>query len=164
MPPPLQERKKASRILKQAQKVLLTLTPGNAEYQNVQEDIHIAEVDLNYTMYHPLDEKYHSLYPPKVGDAAEDDGRISTEKLKGGKASRPAIWAVVEQCMSAGTLVALRDGKLGRKLPEAEAKASGSTTRRRGENRTFDGEEASLNTGHALKDDENESDGGFFEM
>lgn len=150
--------------MKQAQKVLLKLTPDNAEYQSVLGDIHNAEVDLNYTMYHPLDEKYHSLYPPKVGDAAEDDGRVSTERLKGGEASRPAIWAVVEQCMRAGTLVALRDGRLGRKLPEAEAKASGSITRRRGENRTLEGEDTSLNTGQALKDEENETGGGFFEI
>lgn len=150
--------------MKQAQKVLLKLTPDNAEYQSVLGVIHNAEVDLNYTMYHPLDEKYHSLYPPKVGDAAEDDGRVSTERLKGGEASRPAIWAVVEQCMRAGTLVALRDGRLGRKLPEAEATASGSITRRRGENRTLEGEDTSLNTGQALKDEENETGGGFFEI
>lgn len=150
--------------MKQAQKVLLTLTPGNAEYQNVLEDIHNAEVDLNYTLYHPLDEKYHSLYPPKVGDAAEDDGRISTERLKVRKASRPAIWAVVEQCMRAGTLISLRDGKLGRKLPEAEANTSGSITRGRDECRTLQGKGAGSNTGQALKDEENDSDGGFFEI
>lgn len=147
--------------MKQAQKVLLT--PGNAEYQNVLEDIHNAEVDLNYTIYHPLDEKYHSLYPPKVGDAAEVDGRISTERLKVGKASRPAMWAVVEQCMRAGTLISLRDGNLGRKLPDAEASASGSITRGRGEYRTLQGKGASSNTGQALKDEKNDSDGGFFE-
>lgn len=149
--------------MKQAQKVLLTLTPDNAEYQIVLQDIHNAEVDLNYTMYHPLDEKYRSLYPPKVGDAAEDDGRMSTERIKGGKASRPVIWTVVEQCMSAGTLIALRDGKLGRKLPEYEVKAPGPNTRRPGENITFEGEETSLDTGQLRKDEENESDGGFFE-
>lgn len=115
-------------------------------------------------MYHPLDEKYHSLYPPKLGDAAEDDSRISSERLKGGKASRPAIWAVVEQCMRAGTLIALRDGKLGRKLPEAEARVSELITRSRDENRTVEGEEASSNKDHGLKDEENASDGGFFEI
>lgn len=115
-------------------------------------------------MYHPLDEKYHSLYPPKAGDGAEDDGMISTERIKGGKASRPAIRAVVEQCMRAGTLIALRDGKLGRKLPEAEAKASGSITRRRGENQNLEGEAASSSRDCVMKDEEKESDGGFFEL
>lgn len=115
-------------------------------------------------MYHPLDEKYHSLYPPKVGDAAEVDGRISTERLKVGKASRPAMWAVVEQCMRAGTLISLRDGNLGRKLPDAEASASGSITRGRGEYRTLQGKGASSNTGQVLKDEKNDSDGGFFEI
>ena len=148
--------------MKQAQKVLLT--QGSAEYQNVLEDIHNAEVDLNYTMYHPLDEKYHSLYPPKVGDAAKVDGRISTERLKVGKVSRPAMWAVVEECMKAGTLILLRDGELGRKLPEPEANAKVSITRGRGEYRTLQGKGASSNTGQALKDEENDSDGGFFEI
>lgn len=162
----MQDRKKASRILKQAQKLLLTLTPGNAEYQSVLEDIHNAEVDLNYTMYHPLDEKYHSLYPPKAEDAAQDDDMITTERIKGGKASRPAVWAVVEQCMRAGTLIALRDGTLGRKLPEAEAetKASGSITRRRGENQKTEGKDASSSRDYVMKDEEKEGDGGFFEI
>lgn len=139
----------------------MTLTPGDAEYQSVLEDIHNAEVDLNYTMYHPLDEKYHSLYPPKAGDAAQDDGMIKTERIKGGIASRPAAWAVVEQCMRAGTLIALRDGKLGRKLPEADAKASSSSTRRRGEDQK---PEASSSRDYVMKDEEKESDGGFFEI
>lgn len=142
----------------------MTLTPGNAEYQSVLEDIHNAEVDLNYTMYHPLDEKYHSLYPPKAEDAAQDDGMITTERIKRGKAFRPPVWAVVEQCMRAGTLIALRDGKLGRKLPEAEAKASGSITRRRGENQKLEGEDASFSRDYEMKDEEKESDGGFFEI
>lgn len=150
--------------MKQTQKVLLTLTPGDAEYQSALEDIHNAEVDLNYTMYHPLDEKYHSLYPPKAGDAAQDDGMITTERIKGGKASRPAVWAVVEQCMRAGTLIALRDGKLGRKLHEADAKASSSITRGRGEDQKPEGEDASSSRDYVMKDEEKESDGGFFEI
>lgn len=150
--------------MKQAQKLLLTLAPGNAEYQSVLEDIHNAEVDLNYTMYHPLDEKYHSLYPPKAGDTVEDDGMITKERIKEGKAFRPAVWAVVEQCMRSGTLIALRDGKLGRKLPEAEAKASGPIMRRRGENQKLEGEDASSSRDYAMKDEEMDSDGGFFEI
>lgn len=162
-PPQLQERKKADRILKQAQNLLSTLHLGTTVYQSVLEDIHNAEVDINYTMYHPLDEKYQSLYPPKARDAAKDDGMISTERTKGGKASRPALWAVVEQCMREGNLIALRDGKLGRKLPEAEAQASGSITRRRGENQKLEREDASSSRDPVLKDEEKESDGGFFE-
>lgn len=115
-------------------------------------------------MYHPLEEKYHSLYPPKAGDAAEDDGMISSERKKGEEASRPAVWAVVEQCMRAGTLIALRDGKLGRKLPEAESKASGPITRHRGENQKLEVEEASSRRDYVVKDEEKESDGGFFEI
>lgn len=116
-------------------------------------------------MYHPLDEKYHSLYPPKAGDAAQDDGIITTERVNGGEASRPAVWAVVEQCMRAGTLIALRDGKLGRELPEAEAKASSLTTRRGGEVKKPEGEDdASSSRDYVTKDEEKESDGGFFEI
>lgn len=144
----------------------MTLTPGSTEHQSVLEDIHNAEVDLNYTMYHPLDEKYHSLYPPKAWDAAQDDGIITAERVKGGEASRPAVWAVVEQCMRAGTLTALRDGKLGRVLPEAEAeaKASSLTTRRSGEVKKPKGEDASSSRDYVTKDEEKESDGGFFEI
>lgn len=142
----------------------MTLTPGSAEHQSALEDIYNAEVDLNYAMYHPLDEKYHSLYPPKAGDAAQDDGMITTERLKGGEASRPAVWAVVEQCMRAGTLIALRDGKLGRKLPEAEAMASSSISHRRGEVQKPEGEDASSSRDYVPQDEGKESDGGFFEI
>lgn len=114
-------------------------------------------------MYHPLDEKYHSLYPPKAGDAAQDDGMITTEWLKGGEASKPEIWAVVEQCMRAGTLTALRDGKMGRKLPEAEAKASSPIIRRRAEVQKSQGEDESSSRDYLMNDEEKESDGGFFE-
>lgn len=141
----------------------MTLNPGSAEHQSVLEDIHNAEVDLNYTMYHPLDEKYHSLYPPKAGEAAQDEGMLTAERLKGGEASKPAVWAVVEKCMRAGTLIALRDGKLGRKLPEAEAKASSSITRRRAEVQKAQGEDASSSRDYVMNDEEKESDGGFFE-
>ncbi len=162
----ISERKKASRILKQAQKRLSTMFPGTAEYENAQSEVHNAEVNLNYTMYHPLDEKYHSLYPPSEGHTAEGDGRSGTEKATNGQAARPLLWAVVEQCMQAGTLIALRDGKLGRTIPDDRVTPVAAMAERRNhadDERPLQEGKGKSKTKPVQKDEENESDGGFFE-
>lgn len=56
--------------------------------------MHIAEVDLNYTQYHPLSEVYVSLYPNKTAS---------------GEGPKPPMWAEVERCMEDGTLNKLRN-------------------------------------------------------
>lgn len=79
--------------------------------------IHATRVNLNYTIYYPLTEKYISLYPKQnnpSGDADEKSGSgtKSTDQNTSLEESRPPMWAVVEKCMEDGTLDDLREGKL----------------------------------------------------
>ena len=73
------------------------------EADSLKSKIHVAEVDLNYTQYCPLNEIYISLFAQKD---SEDDGKDSSE-VDG--ASKPAMWAEVEKAMEEGTLEQLRN-------------------------------------------------------
>lgn len=73
------------------------------EINSLKDKIHVADVDLNYTQYCPLNEIYISLFAQK--DFGED-GKDSSEVFD---ASRPAMWAEVEKAMEEGTLELLRN-------------------------------------------------------
>lgn len=160
------ERKRATRILKRLQNRLHSTNVGTAEYENLQSEIHNAEVDLNYSMYHPLDEKYTSLYPPEARRSKEEDEDLDQKNPQEERSSKPTIWNVVEQCMEEGTLRALRDGNLGRKPPDATASKA---TPGMGQNDTATGKGAPRKEKGKSKRDvlptakDDESDGGFFE-
>ncbi|MCJ1465420.1 18S rRNA maturation protein [Pseudocyphellaria aurata] len=160
------ERKRATRILNRLQKRLHSTTVGTANYENLQTEIHNAEVDLNYSMYHPLDEKYTSLYPPETRRSKEEDEDLDQKKAQEESASRPTLWNVVEKCMEDGTLSALRDGKLGRAPPDATASIAAP---RMGQNVTAPGKgESRKEKGKSTTDvlpeaKDDDSDGGFFE-
>lgn len=161
----LPERKRATRILKRLKKNLSSTTVGTSEYENLQSDIHNAEVDLNYAMYYPLDEKYQSLYPPEQRHTNNEEEELDQKKRREKKASRPTLWNVVEQRMEEGTLMALRDGKLGR-TPDAPASKAVSklghpdTATGKGALRK---EKGKSKTEILPKAEDDESDGGFFE-
>lgn len=79
--------------------------------------IHDARVNLNYTIYYPLTEKYMSLYPKSNGKsddagAASASESDSKEQEKEHKGTKPPLWTIVEKCMEDGSLDALREGKL----------------------------------------------------
>ncbi|ESZ98010.1 hypothetical protein SBOR_1623 [Sclerotinia borealis F-4128] len=95
------ERQKATRQLKKLRKRLLE-TQSTEEVEQLKEEMHILEVDLNYTQYHPLSETYISLYPPK---GSEEDVEVKVDKTK------PPMWKEVEKCMEEGTLDRLRNRK-----------------------------------------------------
>lgn len=86
--------------------------------KSLQNKIHAARVNLNYTIYYPLTEKYISLYPKTKGqttdDAAADSGaeNVTQDKKDDTKEEKPALWSVVEKCMEEDTLGLLREGKL----------------------------------------------------
>lgn len=65
--------------------------------------MHILEIDLNYTQYHPLGETYISLYPS--ADSKEDGDAEKTESEK----SKPPMWAEVERATEEGSLEQLRN-------------------------------------------------------
>lgn len=112
-------------------------------------------------MYHPLDVKYQSLYPPppkeepagKGGDA--DRGRKVHSKRN--RALKPKLWDVVAQCRESGQLEALRDGKLRKSTTKAVEESIGSESARAKVQRK--------KASHQMEEEElgEESDGGFFE-
>lgn len=98
------------------------------------ERLHEAKVDLNYTLYAPLDQKYIALYASNSN--GEEAGKINdgskAEQALGASAKddeagifrnqsgqKPPLWYEVEKAMENGTLEALRDGKLPRADPGA---------------------------------------------
>ena len=97
------ERQKATRLLKKLRKRLLA-TESTEEVEILKAQMHVAEVDLNYTQYCPLSEPYVSLYPPKSSSADElDQSKEAISKPK------PPMWSEVEKCMEDGTLNRLRN-------------------------------------------------------
>lgn len=85
---------------------------------HIKRKIHAARVNLNYTIYYPLTEKYISLYPKSKGQASDNAGAESEsepeskQKTKQVDESKPALWSIVEKCMKEGNLDLLREGKL----------------------------------------------------
>ncbi|KAL2074387.1 hypothetical protein VTL71DRAFT_8165 [Oculimacula yallundae] len=99
------ERRKATRQLKKLRKRLLE-TKSTEEVETLKAEMHIVEVDLNYTQYHPLSEAYISLYANTNAADGEEEEEDSKEE---GEKSKPPIWAEVEQAMEDGTLNRLRN-------------------------------------------------------
>ena len=63
----------------------------------------MAAIDLDYTLYHPLDQKYQSLYPPQppqgeTGGKATDEGHGEIGQSERSRESKPKLWEVVAQC------------------------------------------------------------------
>ena len=155
------ERKKAERVLKKARAQLAKWgeTPEGEghedELEQLRKKVHGAEVDVKYTMYYPLTEKYVSLFPKGEDSAKSKDIAPS---------SKPAVWTFVEQCMASGTLDMLRDGKYGVR-PDGSVKtreefapktsSNGGDEKRKGTAR-----KSQVSNGEA---GDEESDGGFFE-
>ena len=168
------ERQKATRALKKLQRAAAALSPTSPERDSMQQAVHSAEVDLNYTIYCPLAEPYHSLYPRQKAQQTHEEPNDDlfmdggAEETKN-RAPKPPLWEVVEKAMADGTLEALRDGRSDRTVP----KPPGSRRKARREKLTkHDPSRKAGGTRSAgggpkadLKDDaeENASDGGFFE-
>ncbi|KIW88673.1 uncharacterized protein Z519_10719 [Cladophialophora bantiana CBS 173.52] len=131
------ERKKAERVLKK-----LLKGRDSEEYQEpgykskLEKLIHVAEVDINYTKYAPLGDKYISLFVQEekvkkkqklkldkgeVGNFDEDqqeEFRHFADQLsnvvRSATGDKPPMWYEVEKLMEEGEakLQALREGKL----------------------------------------------------
>ena len=105
------ERQKATRNVKKCTKSLADCPTDNPNYQNLQQALHIAEVDFAYTQYSPLYEKYEALFPQRK--EAQENNNEDTSNEQQQPPPRPAMWAIVEKCMEEGTLDDLRNGTLG---------------------------------------------------
>ncbi|KAL8824626.1 MAG: hypothetical protein Q9191_004924 [Dirinaria sp. TL-2023a] len=163
------ERQKATRKLKRLKNLASKAEPQSAELFDLREKIHRAQVDLNYTLYCPLNEKYTSLYKRTDGtgsaDMAMSDSTPSTYENTA-EIVKPPMWKVVEKCMEDGTLETLREGKLPNQLArddvEGLAPANGRTSKAQSKSRSK--KERNKKVREAVRDTENaESDEGFFE-
>jgi hypothetical protein len=88
--------------LKKLRKRLLEST-SEEEVQQLKIKMHNAEVDLNYTQFCPLSERYVSLYTQSK-DREEEDDTTDTKPT-----TKPPMWHEVEKCMEEGTLARLRN-------------------------------------------------------
>lgn len=113
----LPERKSATRQLNKLLKEKEALTESNSGDSNdedalatLESRINTARIDLNYTIYCPLTEKYISLYPnQRHGQGPE---LASSNLIRNNSGEKPPLWYTVEKSMKDNTLELLRDGKL----------------------------------------------------
>ena len=112
------DRKTATKQLKKLLRLEKEQSLDANNKSHIKQKIHVARVNLNYTTYYPLTEKYISLYPKSDENAPdslskESESRIGTkDSSKGSEDTKPPLWFVVEKCMEEGTLNLLREGKL----------------------------------------------------
>jgi hypothetical protein len=117
----------------------------------LQKRIDTAQIDVNYTIYYPLTEKYLSLYPQEkkkeiveghnqnVANGDDDDNEEESgeedmqtsedDKPAEREGEKPAMWNIIKKCMANKTLDKLRDGKLnigfdGKPLQSVEGTAT----------------------------------------
>lgn len=151
--------------------------------QDLTRRIHTARVNLNYTIFFPLTEKYIALYADEQkkkkgkekgrGKTSEDHSQsdVDDEVSQSDDTPKPDMWYIVERCMKedAGKLELLREGKLDTSSPgldvlPAEGEEGGAgdsgTKSNRKEKRKGRGEEKEPEETSRVSDD---SDGGFFE-
>lgn len=152
-----EERQKATRAYRRLKKRLDASSPDTSEHKQLEKETHDAEIDVNYTIYHALTEKYQSLFPRQV---LAEGGETAARKLV---TEKPAMWQVVEQCTAEGTLEALRDGKLATSAPVDKRKPSAPEKPwSKHASKTSAARSKSSKT-TARQAQEEESDGGFFE-
>lgn len=117
------ERQKATRFLRQAKRTLAIL-PDSHDKAALEDEVHNCDVDLNYTMFFPLEQTYTSLYANSKGDMGKHTKESTAAR------SHP-MWKTVEEAMKMGTLQLLREGRtqgsmcLSTNKPIAARQASG---------------------------------------
>lgn len=159
------EKQKAGRRLKRAQKnVTAADTPEDTAAAN--QELHIAEVDLNYATYFPLDLPYVGLFPSKKDDDGKEraDNELTEEGVRGDR----EMWRMVEECTANNTLEDLRSGLLTKDRGLAIQMGISGLDDDHSPRRTDTGQEARGNVksdvgnNHTTMED-GSSDGGFFE-
>ena len=154
--PLFEERQKATRALKKLQRRLDASSPDTPEHHQLEKEVQDAKVDVDYTIYHPLNEKYQSLFPRQGNTGGEETParKLVTEK--------PAMWKVVEQCTADGNLEALREGKLATGIPASKRASAPEKSTSKHNNKTARAGSKS-SQGAVPQEQHEESDGGFFE-
>lgn len=160
------ERQKAEKRLKQLRK---QLHASNDEHEDLRTRIQEMEVNRNYAIYAPLNEKYVSVFTSGNGNA---DGSQQDSSLK------PSTWYLVEKLMAEGQsrLEALRAGKLRAsttlhdqdELRPSDVKTTMKSSKRRSDSKEnkdrLVGRVTTSQDEVGDLDDSDARDGGFFEM
>ncbi|KZF22217.1 hypothetical protein L228DRAFT_283385 [Xylona heveae TC161] len=158
------ERQKATRILKKLQR-RLAVAASTSDAEALKAEIHTAEVDLNYTLFYPLDQKYTSLYAGKDITSAENSMTQGIEGRQNGP-----MWREIERRMGEGSLDELRNGSRKEIGQSKSRKIASGPVREEKRKRTdniselANRKETSLNASDTRQEGSaEESDGGFFE-
>lgn len=146
------ERQKAERYVKRAKKAIEASSPDQPDYKQLQQNLETARLDVCYTMYYPLTEKYVSLYPRKD----ENDHSRGHDIFE-----KPEMWEVVKRSMAEGTLDALREGVSTTHLNTGTHKLAIKARAPMPKYNSKSGNSASKSI--KAEDMDEESDGGFFE-
>lgn len=121
--------KTLNRLLRREKELTSTTSPDKEALDSLRKKIHVARVNLNYTIYYPLNDKYISLYAEtkqkkKSQSESGAEGKTDEDTQSGADeldktvtmtlvdTEKPAMWYTVEKCMEEGTLDLLREGKL----------------------------------------------------
>jgi hypothetical protein len=168
------ERKKAMRLAKQLEKKVAAAADSE-EAAQLQADLHVAQVDIDYAIYFPFMEPYVSLYAG-AASAEKDETSTAAHYLR---TPRPPMWTVVEKAREEGkaALERLQNRRAPTGAhPEAAQESaeqhpvSAKKAKKRGSREEAkaskprpgkaDGKGARAND---EEEEEDESDGGFFE-
>ena len=156
------ERQKATRNLKRLRRDLAATSNDSSLVRKVQAEIHPAEVDLNYTIYFPLMQKYVGLFSK---DKPEKDSHTFPSKSVAKSVRNSIMWKTVEKSMEEGTLDLLREGKST--LGDRSSTASQSRPSANGKHVSLkvrkEEQRARQNPKSHLESEDAGSDGGFFE-
>jgi rRNA-processing protein Efg1 len=150
------ERRKVSRRLNQIRRRLSAAT-SPSETASLQNQLHIAEVDLNYVLHYPAHRKYIGLYHNDGDEETKQDPQHWHDMREKGD---PNIWREIERRMA--TQTPLDDWGDGTDdIPVDGDLNLGKKTKRVKEKPRKTAKKA--NNIQEAKTQEDESDGGFFE-
>lgn len=157
------ERQRATRILRRLTKQLGSVQREDARYESLTTAVADAQIDLKYTMYFPLTEKYQSLYIERKNEDLDSPSLAKHDT--GQRAERPPMWKIVKQCTEEDTLESLREGKL-RPLycrDDGQQQPALGPTRSTKETYKSHNESKKSRSGQQTKAaEDNDSDDGFF--
>jgi hypothetical protein len=154
----------------------------DSKEMDLEAKIEQAEIDLNYTIYAPLGEKYISLFPPTGKEKLSGMSHLSKSFLepkeeaevrrlhdgnvvRNATGDKPPVWFQVQKCMQKGTLKQLRDGHLTAgtiTLPQVESKNPTKQGIKFTPDWLGDGDAIAAEEVDSDEDDQ-KIDGGFFE-
>ncbi|KAK8055440.1 hypothetical protein PG993_000667 [Apiospora rasikravindrae] len=163
------ERKKADKLAKQIQKQL-DACEDEEEREQLEKDLHVAQIDGQYARNFPYLEAYVSLYPVKSlglstkGGEQPETASTAAQALRN---ERPQLWHAIEKATEEGipALIAIRErdihkGQTGApKKAKAQAAASSLADSKQKDVKMKD----TNSTSKSDDDSGDESDGGFFE-